>query len=198
MLISVECYSQDAKSYLINYIDKKQYIYFTKDSIITNGYDISLKKSFENNLGVTIKTKSKNIQFKNNTSVDVDNDGYEKYEYLYFIKNHNKHVVKFKYFEGDYYLLIDDKNAKIDTLDSKPIIVKNYLLTIYQDMEDADQFSTLKFYNFNSENNLKLINTKKEKWVLKKTTILKNDKLIIFVTSLPGEKEKYGLIQFKN
>lgn len=197
LFFTISCHSQINDSYVITSVDKKQYSIFIKDSIFIKN-DISFKNIYENRNGVNIKTKLKNILLKNNTSVDEDNDGYKKYEYLYYIKNHNKHLIKFTYFEGNHYLLIDDKSGKIDTLDSKPLIFGNRLLIIYQDMEDADQFSTLKYYIFNTKNNLNLINTRKERWVLKKATLLKNNNVAILVNSIQDNKVKYNKIVFKN
>ena len=94
-------------------------------------------------------------------------------------------------------MLIDNKNSKIDTLESKPIIFNDKILVIYQDMEDADQFSTLKFYNSSINNNLKLINIKKAKWILNKT-FLKDNKLAITVNSIKDDKIKYCIIEFEN
>lgn len=63
-------------------------------------------------------------------------------------------------------------------------------------MEDADQFSTLKLYSFDSKNNLQLINVKKEKWILDKITFLKNNTLAISVSSIEDDKKKFVIISF--
>ncbi|MGO4710966.1 hypothetical protein AB4Y90_18025 [Chryseobacterium sp. 2TAF14] len=195
ILVLLNCHTKSANAYKIVYIDHKQYLNILKDSTSIK-QDISLKKKFETKQGVIIKTELKDISFQNKVSVDDDTDGYEKYEYQYYIKNRDKYLVKFTYFEGDYYLLIDNLTSKIDTLDSKPLIVNDNLLTIYQDMEDADQFSTLKLYNFDSKNNLQLIDVKKEKWILDKVILLKNNTLAILVSSIGDDKKKYGIISF--
>ena len=109
------CNAQKTNNYKISFIDKQQYLDLAKDSI-TLVNDYSFKKLYQNKQGITIKTKLKNIVFKNNTSVDEDNDSYKKYEYLYFITNLNKHLVKFTFYEGSNYFLIDSKNSKIDTM----------------------------------------------------------------------------------
>lgn len=93
------CNAQKTNNYKISFIDKQQYLDLAKDSI-TLVNDYSFKKLYQNKQGITIKTKLKNIVFKNNTSVDEDNDSYKKYEYLYFITNLNKHLVKFTFYEG--------------------------------------------------------------------------------------------------
>lgn len=197
LLCTLLCIAQKTNNYKINFIDKKQYLNLVKDSV-TLVNDFTFKKLYQNKHGIAIKTKLKNVVFKNNISVDEDNDSYKKYEYQYFIPNLNKHLVKFTFYEGSDYLLIDNKNSKMDTLASKPIIFNGNILVIYQDMEDADQFSTLKFYNSSIDNNLKLINIKKAKWILNKTTFLKDNKLVITVNSIKDDNIKYCIIEFEN
>lgn len=78
ILVLLNCHTKSVNDYKIVYVNQKQYLNILKDST-----------SFKQ--GISIQTKMKDIFFQNKISVDEDNDGYEKYEYQYYIKNQDKY-----------------------------------------------------------------------------------------------------------
>lgn len=112
---------------------------------------------------------------------------------MYYIKNLEKHIIKLTYFEGHYFYLIDNTTGKIDTLDNEPIIINKNILTIYQDMEDADEFSTIKFYCINN-NRLELIKMEKKKWIAGKINVTKDNKILVEGIATNSQQKYFMLI----